>query len=271
MATVTDSIRDAIWYYPTLQSHRAAALHWMFTSSNYAWENGELVYCTDYAAEEARRPHHSDPHAHFTHQVDTWLDHQVHAYFSHLDRTGSADGFAWETLNDLDWWRQNAVQEAALVKHVRANIDALTSTRSELLRVGGLYKPSETYGGTGDTLWQLPSDATEEWLDAAEEFCLIVADAPHSGYYVENDHLLSAAAEIDWEQSDREAVVFAEIMGTEPSSREQRAAWHAEYQTERHARIRADVNTTLRNREIAAELLDRIARIRADRRSARPA
>jgi hypothetical protein len=170
VASVEQTIRDALWHHPQLFENRTQVLHHCLciTGSGYDWANGEMHY--RYEHETCLDPLPVEQAV--AEQIALWqADENRAAHFN--DRPARAPR-RWL----IDLWTQMAEQDTTQVAHVRANLASLArtpgsliSSRDQDLADATASTPQEEIYplNTQSALIAFPEDINEDWADAIVE------------------------------------------------------------------------------------------------------
>jgi hypothetical protein len=167
---VNDTLRQMLYFFPTLYCSQAQTLEQLFIviGNGYEWENGQLVTDYDYAVGEALRPHHDN--------ADRALQQMLTDYNNEQTRRQALgeDSSTSKTLREIlvQTWQLLAEREAERTHFVRQHLEAILSGPIGSLNVaiantserGETIYPLSAYSA----LMNIPDDCQPDWLDAAQ-------------------------------------------------------------------------------------------------------
>ena len=143
MPSVRDTVKSAIWQYPSLFHNRTEVLHHLFCvlGNGFDWEDGELV--------------------------DRWQDERPDDLYERINRVDEGEAELRESRPEIaESFEEERKERLAEADYARANIEILTDLTAPL---GREPYPPLGYHGTANGYAALPEDAKPDWAEAYYE------------------------------------------------------------------------------------------------------
>lgn len=212
--SVLESIKQNLYYHPTMFANRTQVLFYLFTrpGTGYKWQNGQLVTLIDFRSNELRRPHFTDIEDYMASELKQWAASQM---MTLNPATPEPPNSAMLTS-----WRARGLLECARNAQIREQLEQRAATPGLLIEAEDLAARLMRDIGRNieevmypmsikdANLALIPDDITSDWLEAAEEVaCYILEIEGNVFAHGEHETLSHERASLDNRIIAREALV----------------------------------------------------------------